>query len=137
MRLKGKNAVITGAGNGVGRASALRFAEEGAHVVCAVLDGGRAKETVTMIEEAGGTAFPVIADVSTEGDVVAMLDAAVEKFGPLDVLYNNVGIPTPRLGMTMEDHTWEDFQKLVAVNLGGVFLGSKYAVLRFKEQGTG
>ena len=137
MRLEGKNAVITGAGNGVGRASALRFAEEGARVVCADLDGGRAKETVTMIEEAGGTAFPVTADVSAESDVVAMLDAAVEKFGPLDILYNNVGIPTPRLGMIMEEHTWDDFQKLVAVNLGGVFLGSKYAVLRFKEQGTG
>ena len=66
MRLEGKNAVITGAGNGVGRASALRFAEEGARVVCADLDGGRAKETVTMIEEAGGTAFPVTADVSAE-----------------------------------------------------------------------
>ena len=87
-------------------------------MVCVDLDGGRAKETVAMIEETGGNAFPVTADVSTEGDVVAMLDAAVEKFGPLDVLYNNVGIPTPRLGMTMEDHTWEDFQKLVAVNLG-------------------
>jgi NAD(P)-dependent dehydrogenase (short-subunit alcohol dehydrogenase family) len=137
MRLEGKNAVITGAGNGVGRASALRFAEEGARVVCADLDGGRAKDTVTMIEEAGGTAFPVTADVSAESDVVAMLDAAVEKFGPLDILYNNVGIPTPRLGMIMEEHTWHDFQKLIAVNLGGVFLGSKYAVLRFKEQGTG
>ena len=56
---------------------------------------------------------------------------------PLDILYNNVGIPTPRLGMLFEDHSLEDFQRLIGVNLGGVFLGSKHAVIRFKEQGDG
>jgi NAD(P)-dependent dehydrogenase (short-subunit alcohol dehydrogenase family) len=137
MRLEGKNTVITGAGSGVGRASALRFAEEGARVVCADLDVDRAKQTVGLIEEAGGTAVPVGADVSTEDDVVTMLGVAVDQFGQLDIVYNNVGIPTPRLGMVFEDHTYEDFQRLIAVNLGGVFLGSKHAVLRFKEQGTG
>ena len=135
--LEGKSAVITGAGNGVGRASALRFAEEGARVVCADLDLDRAKETVRLIEAAGGTAVPVGADVSKEADVMAMLDAAVEQFGRLDILYNNVGIPTPRLGMTFEDHTAEDFQQLVGVNVGGVFYGCKHAVIRFKEQGGG
>ncbi len=137
MRLEGKNAVVTGAGSGVGRASALRFAEEGARVVCADLDAGRAKESVTLIEEAGGTAVSVDADVSIEDDVVRMLDVAVEQFGPLDIVFNNVGIPTPRLGMVFEDHTVEDFQRLVGVNLGGVFLGSKHAVRRFKAQGSG
>jgi NAD(P)-dependent dehydrogenase (short-subunit alcohol dehydrogenase family) len=137
MRLEGKIAVITGAGSGVGRASALRFAEEGARVVCADLDAGRAKETVKLIEDAGGAAVPVAADVSKEDDVVAMLGAAVEQFGALDILYNNVGVPTPRLGMLFEDHSLEDFQRLIAVNLGGVFLGSKHAVIRFKEQGAG
>jgi NAD(P)-dependent dehydrogenase (short-subunit alcohol dehydrogenase family) len=137
MRLEGKNTVITGAGSGVGRASALRFAEEGARVVCADLDVDRAKQTVRLIEEAGGTAVPVGADVSSEDDVIAMLGVAVDQFGQLDIVYNNVGIPTPRLGMVFEDHTYEDFQRLIAVNLGGVFLGSKHAVLRFKAQGTG
>jgi NAD(P)-dependent dehydrogenase (short-subunit alcohol dehydrogenase family) len=137
LRLHGKNAIITGAGNGVGRASALRFAQEGARVVCADLDEGRAKETVTLIEAAGGTAVSVKADVSKEDDVIAMFGVAVEQFGPLDIVYNNVGIPTPRLGMLFEDHSYEDFQRLVAVNLGGVFLGSKHAVRRFKEQGNG
>jgi NAD(P)-dependent dehydrogenase (short-subunit alcohol dehydrogenase family) len=137
MRLEGKNAVITGAGSGVGRASALLFAGEGAQVVVADLDAGRAKETVTLIEEAGGTAVSFTADVSKEGDVVAMLGAAVEQFGSLDIVYNNVGIPTPRLGMLFEEHSIEDFQRLIAVNLGGVFLGSKHAVIRFKEQGAG
>src|SRR5918996_1236586 len=123
MRLEGKSTVITGAGSGVGRASARRFAEEGARVVCADLDGDAAKETVRLIEAAGGTAAAVTADVSSEDDVVAMLDAAVERFGRLDVLFNNVGIPTPRLGLQFEDHTAEDFQRLVAVNVGGVFFG--------------
>jgi NAD(P)-dependent dehydrogenase (short-subunit alcohol dehydrogenase family) len=136
LRLEGKNSIITGAGNGVGRASALRFAQEGARVVCADLDDRRAKETVTLIEEAGGTAIAVRADVSREDDVVAMIAAAIEQFGPLDIIYNNVGIPTPKLGMLFEDHSFEDFQRLVAVNLGGVFLGSKHAVRQFKAQET-
>ena len=135
--LDNKSAIITGAGNGVGRASALRFAEEGARVVCADLDLDRAKETVQLIEAAGGTAIPVGADVSNEAEVVAMIGAAVEQYGRLDMLYNNVGIPTPRLGMAFEEHTAEDFQRLIGVNLGGVFYGCKHAVLRFKQQGDG
>jgi NAD(P)-dependent dehydrogenase (short-subunit alcohol dehydrogenase family) len=92
---------------------------------------------VRQVEAAGGTAVPVAVDVAKEGDVIAMLEAAVEQFGRLDVLFNNVGIPTPRLGMGLEDHTAEDFQRLFAVNVGGVFFGCKHAVARFKEQGGG
>ncbi len=66
-----------------------------------------------------------------------MLAATADAFGGLDVLYNNAGIPTPRLGMTLEEHSAEDFQRLVGVNLGGIFFGSKHAVIRFKEQGRG
>jgi NAD(P)-dependent dehydrogenase (short-subunit alcohol dehydrogenase family) len=135
--LAGKSAVVTGAGSGVGRASALRFAEEGARVVCADLDPDRAKETVGLIEAAGGTAVAVAADVAVEDDVVAMLAAAADRFGRLDIVFNNAGIPTPRLGATLEDHTVEDFQRLVAVNFLGVFLGCKHAVVRFKQQGGG
>lgn len=137
MLLADKNAVITGAGSGVGRASALRFAEEGAKVVCADVDLAGAKETVRVVEEAGGTAVPLATDVSKEADVEAMIAATVEHFGRLDVVMNNVGIPTPRLGMPLEDHTAEDFARLYAVNVGGVFFGCKHAVLRFKEQGGG
>jgi len=134
--LDGKNSIVTGAGSGVGRASALRFAEEGARVVCADLDLERAKETVRQIESAGGVAVPVSVDVADEDAVVAMIGAAVDQFGRLDIVFNNAGIPTPRLGATLEDHTVEDFQRLVAVNFGGVFLGCKHAVLRFKQQGS-
>ena len=138
MLLEDKNAIVTGAGSGVGRASALRFAEEGAKVVCADLDVDGAKETVRQIEAAGGTAVAVGVDVS-EGATrwPAMIAAAVEHFGRLDIVFNNVGIPTPRLGMVFEEHTVEDFERLFAVNVGGVFLGCKHAVMRFKEQGDG
>lgn len=137
MMLVGKSAVITGAASGVGRATALRFAEEGAQVVCADVDLDGAKETVRVIEAAGGVAIPVATDVSREDDVAAMISAAAEQFGRLDILFNNVGIPTPRPGARLEDHTLEDFERLVAVNLGGIFLGCKHAVLRFKAQGGG
>ncbi len=137
MLLEAKNAIITGAGSGVGRASALRFAEEGARVLCADLDADGAAETVSQIEAAGGTAVAQRTDVAKEDEVEAMILAAVEHFGRLDILYNNVGIPTPRLGSALEDHTADDFERLMAVNVGGVFFGCKHAVIRFKEQGDG
>ncbi|WP_344595572.1 SDR family NAD(P)-dependent oxidoreductase [Actinomadura vinacea] len=137
MLLKDKNAIVTGAGSGVGAAAALRFAEEGARVMCADIRVEPVKETVRRIEEAGGTAAAVECDVSREEDVAAMVAAAAERFDRLDIIYNNVGVPTPRLGAKLEDHTAEDFQRLVGVNLGGVFYGSKHAVLQFKRQGTG
>ena len=135
--LDGKSAVVTGAGSGVGRVSALRFAEEGALVVVADINLDNAKETVRQIESAGGSAIAVGADVSDEPQVQAMIASAVDQYGRLDILFNNVGIPTPRLGLIFEDHTLEDFNRLVAVNLGGVFLGCKHAVLQFKSQGGG
>jgi NAD(P)-dependent dehydrogenase (short-subunit alcohol dehydrogenase family) len=135
--LDGKSAIVTGAGSGVGRVSAMRFAEEGARVVVADINLDHAKETVREIESAGGTAVAVGTDVSDEQQVQAMIAAAVDHYGRLDILFNNVGIPTPRLGMSLEDHTLDDFNRLVAVNLGGVFLGCKHAVLQFKEQGGG
>jgi NAD(P)-dependent dehydrogenase (short-subunit alcohol dehydrogenase family) len=137
MLLEGKNAIITGSGSGVGRTSAIRFAEEGARVLCADLNAEGAAETVDQIEAAGGTAVAVTANVAEEADVEAMIAAAVDHFGRLDILFNNVGIPTPRLGALLEEHTIEDFQRLTAVNLGGVFLGCKHAVLQFKKQGDG
>jgi NAD(P)-dependent dehydrogenase (short-subunit alcohol dehydrogenase family) len=135
--LDGKSAIVTGAGSGVGRASACKFAEEGALVVAADIDLDHAKDTVRKVESAGGTAIAIGTDVSDERQVQAMIAAAVEQYGRLDILFNNVGIPTPRLGMIFEEHTLEDFNRLVAVNLGGVFLGCKHAVMRFKEQGDG
>jgi NAD(P)-dependent dehydrogenase (short-subunit alcohol dehydrogenase family) len=135
--LGGKRAVITGAGSGVGRASALRFAVEGASVLCADIDLDRAKETVAAIDEAGGSAVAERCDVSEEVDVTATIAAAVDRFGRLDIMFNNVGVPTPRPGLKLEDHTVEDFDRLVAINFRGVFLGCKQAVIQFKKQGGG
>lgn len=135
--LDGKSAVVTGAGSGVGRATALRFAAEGARVVVADLRRDWADETVRQIGAAGGTAVAVECDVSQDEQVARVIAAAVDNFGRLDILFNNVGIPTPRLGMAFEEHDVDDFDRLVAVNLRGVFLGCKYAVIRFKEQGGG
>jgi NAD(P)-dependent dehydrogenase (short-subunit alcohol dehydrogenase family) len=135
--LDGKRAIVMGAGSGVGRASALRFAEEGASVVCADINEAAAKQTAADIEAAGGTAISVRTDVSNEDDVIATIAACVDSFGRLDILFNNVGVPTPRLGAGLTDHTMDDFNRLFAINVGGVFLGCKHAVAQFTEQGDG
>ena len=137
MLLTNKVVVITGAGSGVGRASARRFGEEGAAVVCADIDLDSVKETVAELEAAGSQAVAERCDVSEDADVAAAVASAVGHFGRLDVMFNNVGIPTPRLGMSFDEHTLEDFDRLTAVNFRGVFLGCKHAVVRFKEQGDG
>lgn len=137
MLLKDKVAVVTGAGSGVGRSSSLRFAEEGASVVCADIDLDRAKETVSQVDAAEGRAVAERCDVAEDADVAAVIASAVGHFGRLDIMFNNVGIPTPKLGMVFEDHSVEDFERLTSVNFRGVFLGCKHAVVRFKEQGDG
>lgn len=137
MLLNNKTVVITGAGSGVGRASALLFAAEGAKVVCADINADWAKQTAADIEADGGRALGVTCDVIQEADVVAAIDTAATRFGRLDVMFNNAGISTPRLGMRFEEHDTDDFERLVAVNLRGVFFGMKHAVIRFKQQGGG
>jgi NAD(P)-dependent dehydrogenase (short-subunit alcohol dehydrogenase family) len=137
VMLEGKSAVVMGAGSGVGRASALRFAEEGARVIVADLNLDGAKETVRLVEAAGGTAVADQCDVSQDADVAATIGVVVSNFGRLDIIFNNVGVPTPRLGMTFEEHTVDDFDRLFAVNARGVFLGCKHAMLQFKRQGDG
>ena len=91
MQLEGKSIVVMGGGSGVGRATSLRFAEEGAKVVVADVDLDRAKGTVQLIEEAGGTALADQCDVSQEADVEATIALAVSNFGRLDIIFNNVG----------------------------------------------
>jgi NAD(P)-dependent dehydrogenase (short-subunit alcohol dehydrogenase family) len=135
--LNEKSVIVTGAGSGVGQASVLRFAQEGARVVCADIRSDWVKESARLVEAAGGTAVAVECDVSQEDDVVAMIGTAIESFGRLDVIFNNVGIPTPRLGLAFEEHTVADFDRLNSVNFRGVFLGCKHAVIQFKQQGDG
>jgi len=135
MLLDGKSAIITGAGSGVGRASALVFAREGAKVVCADVMEDWAKETVRLVEAAGGTAVTAACDVTKEEQVEATVATAVSAFGRLDVIFNNAGVATPPGVGAFENYTEEQFDRLIDINLKGIFFGMKHAILRFKEQG--
>jgi NAD(P)-dependent dehydrogenase (short-subunit alcohol dehydrogenase family) len=137
MRLLDKSVVITGAGSGVGRASALTFAAEGAKVVCVDIREDWAKETVRLAEANGGIALALSCDVRQEAEVTAAIGAAVRAFGRLDVMFNNAGVATPRPGILLEDHTDADWDRLMGINLRGMFYGCKQAVLQFKRQGDG
>ena len=130
-RLDGKVAVVTGAGSGIGEATARRFHQEGAKVVLADVSGGQD----AVAKELGEGALGVQADVRDGTSVQAMLAATVEAFGRLDVLHNNAGIDgtVAPLGEVSE----EDWDKVQAVNLRGVFLGIRYAIPVMLEHGGG
>jgi len=135
MKLSGKVAAITGAGSGMGQATALLFAGEGAKVCVVDIDGNAAERTVGLIKEKGGDAIAIRADVAKASDVAMMVKSTVDKYGRLDILYNNAGypmLPTPL--ESIEEELWD---KIMAVNVKGIFLGCKYAVPIMKQQGRG
>jgi NAD(P)-dependent dehydrogenase (short-subunit alcohol dehydrogenase family) len=134
MLLEDRTAVITGAGSGVGRASALRFASEGARVVCADINEQSLAQTVDLVSQAGGKATGVRCDVRNEEDVKSVVGAAVSHFGRLDVMFNNAAITGYSEGKVFEDTTLDDWSRLLDINFRGVFFGCKYAVKRFKDQ---
>ena len=134
-QLDGKVALITGAGSGIGRASALAFAREGAKVAVAdiVVEGG--EETVRMVKEAGGEAFFIRVDVSNAADVEAMVNAVVDTYGRIDCAYNNAGIEG-RLAST-DEYPEDVFDKVIDINLTGVWLCMKYELPHMLKQGGG
>jgi NAD(P)-dependent dehydrogenase (short-subunit alcohol dehydrogenase family) len=136
MRLADKVAVITGAGSGMGRVAAEMFAAEGARVVAADFDASHGAETVEAVQAAGGEATFVQTDVSDETDAAAMVAAAMDRYGRIDVLYNNAGI-MPEADHSVVDTEVAVWDQVMAVNLRGVFLGCKYAIPRMVEQGSG
>ena len=136
MRLEGKVVVITGAGSGMGRVAAQMFAAEGAKVVVAEFDDNGGAETVRLVADAGGEASFIKTDVSREEDARAMVAAAVDRYGRLDVLYNNAGV-MPEADHSVTDTDVAVWDHVMAVNLRGVFLGCKYAIPRMVEQGSG
>ncbi len=136
MRLTEKISIITGAGGGMGRVAALRFAAEGSRVVVADKDGLAAEETVRAVEAAGGTASPIAVDVSVEADAKAMVDLAIREYGRLDVLYNNAGI-MPEADHSVVDTPVEAWDQVMAVNVRGVYLACKYAIPPMVERGSG
>jgi NAD(P)-dependent dehydrogenase (short-subunit alcohol dehydrogenase family) len=136
MRLDGKVSIITGGGSGMGRTAALMFAAEGAKVVVADFAADAGEETVRLVREAGGEATFVRVDISAEADAKAMVDHAVATYGRVDVLYNNAGI-MPEEDHSVIDTPVEAWDRVMAVNVRGVYLGCKHAIPRMLEQGSG
>lgn len=138
-RLAGKVAIVTGAassgpGIGVGQASALLFAREGARVLLVNRSASHAEELQRKIEAEGGVASSFGADVSDEGQVRAMVGAAVDRFGRLDILHNNVGIGGPGTATTVTEEVWDSVMR---VNLKGTLWCCKHAIPRMIEAGGG
>ena len=136
MRLKDKVALITGAGSGIGRESALLFAEEGAAVAAADLTGASVQATVDAITSTGGNAVALTGDVTSAVDAEAMVASAVESFGKLDLLVNSAGMTSrhPSLEDASPEEAWV---RVIDVNLKGTYLVSWYAVPEMERAGSG
>jgi 3-oxoacyl-[acyl-carrier protein] reductase len=134
-RLEGLVSVITGAGSGIGRASALAFAAEGAPVVVADLNLASAQATCHAVTELGGSASAFEVDVTDAGQVESMLQHATDTFGRVDVLFNNAGVPQSFTAFEASPDAL--FDRIMAVNVRGVFNGCRAAVPRMKAQGHG
>jgi meso-butanediol dehydrogenase / (S,S)-butanediol dehydrogenase / diacetyl reductase len=134
MLLKDKVALITGAGSGIGRASAIRFAEEGAKVMVADVRAESASNSAAEIEKAGGTAKSIAVDVRVAAQVERMVNETIRAFGRLDILFNNAGVYVPK---NVVNTTEEEWDWVVDVCLKGVFLGCKYAIPQMEKQGGG
>jgi len=134
MRLQGKAAIVTGAGSGIGEATAVRFAAEGARVAVSDVDGARAKGTADAIVRAGGTATAIAADVSRGADVRALVDAAYRAYGLIDVLMNNAGIFTSTPFLDVTEAEWD---RVIGTNLKGMFLVGQAVARRMVQDGRG
>jgi 3-oxoacyl-[acyl-carrier protein] reductase len=135
MRLKDRVAVVTGGASGIGAASALAMAREGARVLVVDLDEAGANKTVEQLEKAGGQGAAARADVSRAADNQAVVEQAVARWGRLDVFYANAGVPQWKTDV--EDVDEQVFDRIFAVNVKGVWLGAKYALPVMKRQRRG
>lgn len=131
-KFQGKTVIITGGANGIGKGIAKAFGQAGANVCIADLDEEKGKETVRLIEEAGGRATFTSTDVRKEEDIINLLDKAIRDFGSIDILINNAGVSRfkPLFELTTEE--WED---VVFTNLRSVFIGSREAAKRMSNGG--
>jgi NAD(P)-dependent dehydrogenase (short-subunit alcohol dehydrogenase family) len=134
-RLRGKVALITGGGSGMGRASSLLFAREGATVAVVDRADEAGEETVRLIEADGGTASFIHADVADAADVENMVETTVKTYGRLDVLFNNAGIEGPSVNLL--EYGDDDWARIIAVNLTAVYRAMRAAIPHMIEQGGG
>ncbi|GMK47932.1 MULTISPECIES: glucose 1-dehydrogenase [Paenibacillus] len=132
MRLEGKVAIITGAGTGIGKSTALRFAKEGAKVVVTDINEASVKQTADEVKKLGGEALAIRHDVGSEDNWIQVVDEAVKAFGTIDVLFNNAGIYVIK---PLFDTTVEDWNRLMNINVTSVFLGMKHVIpVMLKQQ---
>ena len=133
-RVTGKIAIVSGAAAGIGRATALRLAEEGAKICLGDIDRTGAESCAADIRARGGEAFPLALDVAEEADWRRIINATVERFGGLDILVNNAGIA---FAAGLEETTTEQWRRIMAVNVDSVFFGCKFALPAMRESGGG
>ena len=133
-RLAGKTAIVTGAAQGIGRATAIRFGEEGAFVTCVDVQADLVNETARTIAQTGGQALPVVADIATNEGNDHMTRAAVNASGGLDILHANAAV---QIMARLEDTSEEQWDRTHATNLRGVFLGIKHALPFLRDRGGG
>jgi NAD(P)-dependent dehydrogenase (short-subunit alcohol dehydrogenase family) len=135
MRLKDKVAIVTGGGSGIGRATALLFAEHGARIVVADVDVKGGEETVSLIEHHNGKAVFIKTNVANSAEVKGMVDGAIEEFGSVDILVNNAGIGNSEVrSVELSEEEWD---QVIDINLKSVYLGIKYAVPEMMKKNTG
>jgi len=133
-RVSGKVALVTGGAAGLGQASAVLLAREGATVVVTDINEASGQATADSIKAAGGEALFLRQDVTSEAEWEAVIARTVKTYGRLDVLVNNAGVGTPN---TVEDVTLDEWRQVQAVNLDGVFLGTKHGIRQMKQNGGG
>lgn len=133
--MKGKTALVTGAGSGIGRATAVAFARQGANVIVADVNPESGADTVKLIKEMGGEASFVACDISQANQVKKMVDTGVERYGRLDYALNNAGVstrPAPTAGIQEGD-----WQRVININLNGTWYCLKHEIAQMKKQGGG
>lgn len=133
--LKGKTAIITGAGKGIGEAIAILFAEQGANVVLSDIDTASNERVLAAVKKAGGEGVAITADVGNSTDHKRLVDAALEHYGRLDIAINNAGIAGP--AALTGDYPEDGWDKVINVNLNGVFYGMRYQIPAMLKGGSG
>ncbi len=134
-RFAGKSVLVTGAGSGIGRATAIAFAAEGARLIVSDVNDSGGQGTVALIRERGGEADFIHTDVSRAADCAAMVERAVSRYGRLDVAFNNAGINLQIAPIAEVDEG--EWQRILGINLTGVFLSMKYEIPAMKRSGGG